>query len=396
MSQYQSTKFPGVRTREHATRKHGIKPDRYFLIRYQADGKRKEEGLGWASEGWTAEKAALKLAELKKAARTGSGEKRLSEQREKRKLEEEAAREKEEAERNKPTVADLWAAYQDSLERRKRKKVASTLSEEVRRWKNVIQPAIGHMKVEHVTPAILSDLLSAVAEKAPVSANRLHSLLNVMFKPALERGWITVHPLQWINKPAGGEEPRKRYLEDSEIQALWPCFDQLRPNPRDILKIILLTAQRPGEVMAMKWNDVDLAKSLWKMENTKNSSSHLVPLSQPVIEILKARKTQSNGEIWVFPSCYNKTKTGHAATQKEARKRLAELSGITGWTNHDLRRTARTIMSRLQIQQHIRERVLNHVQQGVAGVYDQYDYMQEKKDALDKLAQEIMQLVGKG
>ena len=52
-------------------------------------------------------------------------------------------------------------------------------------------------------------------------------------------------------------------------------------------------------------------------------------------------------------------------------------------------------MSRLQIQQHIRERVLNHVQQGVAGVYDQYDYIQEKKDALDKLAQEIMQLVGK-
>lgn len=393
MSKYQSTKFPGVRIREHATRKYGIKPDRYFFIRYQANGKRKEEGLGWASEGWTAEKAALKLAELKKAAKTGEGAKRLSEQRAKKRAEEEAARRAEEAERNKPTMTGLWEAYQESLARRTKKKAASTLSEECRRWNTVVKPAIGHMRVEDVTPAMLSGLLYDVAAKAPVSANRLHSLLNIMFKPALEKGWITVHPLQWIDKPAGEEAPRKRYLEDDEIRTLWPYFDQLRPNPRDILKLILLTAQRPGEVMAMRWEDVDLKEALWKMHGTKNGSSHLVPLSKPVIEILEARE---KGAEWVFSSSYNRAKgakTGHAKTQKEARRKLAQMSGITGWTSHDLRRTARTIMSRLQIKQHIRERVLNHAQQGVAGVYDQYDYIQEKADALDKLARELMRVV---
>ena len=395
MSQYQSTKFPGVRTREHGTRKHGIRPDRYFLIRYQTQGKRKEEGLGWASEGWTAEKAALKLAELKKAAKTGKGAKRLSEQRAKQKAEEEATRRAEELERNKATMTDLWEAYQGSLARRTRKKADSTLSEERRRWDTVIKPAIGGMKVEDVTPAMLSGLLYDVASEAPVSANRLHSLLNIMFKPALEKGWITVHPLQWIDKPAGEEAPRKRYLNDKEIRALWPCFDQVRPNPRDILRLILLTAQRPGEVMTMRWEDVDLKQAVWKMLDTKNGSSHLVPLSKPVVDILAAR--EKKGE-WVFPSSYNRAKgaeTGHAKTQKNARKKLAQMSGVTGWTSHDLRRTARTIMSRLQIKQHIRERVLNHSQRGVVGVYDQYDYIQEKADALDKLAREIMRIIGK-
>ena len=115
MSKYELTNFPGVRAREHATRKHGVKPDKYFFIRYQFQGKRKEEGVGWTSEGWTAEKAALKLAELKNSARTGKGESRLSESRQKKQAEKEAKRKAEYLENNKPTMADLWEAYQGKL-----------------------------------------------------------------------------------------------------------------------------------------------------------------------------------------------------------------------------------------------------------------------------------------
>ena len=59
------TKYPGIRYYEHPTRKHGIKRDRYYAIRYQKDGKRVEEGLGFTSEGWTLQKAVLQLAEFK-------------------------------------------------------------------------------------------------------------------------------------------------------------------------------------------------------------------------------------------------------------------------------------------------------------------------------------------
>ena len=294
--------------------------------------------------------------------------------------------------RTAPTMTDLWSAYQEALNRRKKPKAVKTVKEEARYWNNVICPAIGGVKVADVTPAMLANLLGDMAKTAPVGANRLHSLLSVLFKPALRHGWISVHPLQWIEKPGGPEPPRKRVLSDDEIRALWPCFDQLRPNPRDILKLILLTAQRPGEIMSMRWEDVDLDEATWTQQTNKTDVVHVVPLSGPVLEILTAR--EQIGE-WVFPSNYNRAKgaaTGHARDTKSARKRVQGLSGITGWTAHDLRRTARTIMSRLQTRQHIRERILNHSQGGVQGVYDQFDYLQEKRDALDQLGREILRI----
>ncbi len=71
MTKWIKTNFPGVRYREHPTRKNGIRRDQYFTIRYKLAGKDKEEGLGWASEGWTGAKAYDHLKELKRTARVG-------------------------------------------------------------------------------------------------------------------------------------------------------------------------------------------------------------------------------------------------------------------------------------------------------------------------------------
>ena len=101
-TEWRSTPFRGVRYRKHKTRRYGVNFDQYFSIRYQADGKRIEEGIGWASEGWTAEAAALELAELKKAHRTGKGKSRLSERREAVRVE------KEQAERDALTFGEIF------------------------------------------------------------------------------------------------------------------------------------------------------------------------------------------------------------------------------------------------------------------------------------------------
>ena len=90
------TKTTGVRYREHPTRKNGaVKKDRYFTIRYKVNNILKEEGLGWASEGWTEEKAALKRSELREAYRTGVGSTTLKEQRERSAKEKELSSQKE-------------------------------------------------------------------------------------------------------------------------------------------------------------------------------------------------------------------------------------------------------------------------------------------------------------
>ena len=105
------TTFPGVRYREHKTRKHGIRADRYFFIRYRLEGKTKEEGAGWASEGMTASKAAELLSMLKSNIRSGLRPQSLAEMRgmaeEARQAEEKAARL---AARASVTFAEFWEA----------------------------------------------------------------------------------------------------------------------------------------------------------------------------------------------------------------------------------------------------------------------------------------------
>jgi len=76
------TNFRGVRYHEHETRKHGVQHDKYFTIRYKLAGKDKEEGLGWASDGWTASKAYDRLKELKENRKIGHGPQTLKEKRE--------------------------------------------------------------------------------------------------------------------------------------------------------------------------------------------------------------------------------------------------------------------------------------------------------------------------
>lgn len=94
----------GIRARLHPERRHGVKPDQYFVLRYVVDGQRKQEALGWASEGWTLAKARAELAKLKEAARTGVGAVTLQEKRAK-------ARATREVEQAKPTIARLWEKY---------------------------------------------------------------------------------------------------------------------------------------------------------------------------------------------------------------------------------------------------------------------------------------------
>ena len=106
---WHKTPFPGVRYREHPTRKHGVQKDKYFAIYYRLNGSRKEEGLGWATQQWTAQKASIELSKLKENQTLGEGPQTLEE---KRKIAEEKARIELEnqiqAEKDAITFSDLF------------------------------------------------------------------------------------------------------------------------------------------------------------------------------------------------------------------------------------------------------------------------------------------------
>lgn len=345
-----------------------------WFIRYMLDGKRRKMNLGKypaMSLKQARERANEKIVEVKKGRDVAKTRRDY---------------------RDAPTMSDLWEEYQKALGRKKKQKAPSTTAEELRKWNKLIGPALGTMKVSDVGRPEIIGFLNGIADTVPVMANRTQSLLVMILDTALNLDWLTTHPMYRLKSVGGAEESRKRVLSDGEIQALWQAFDQVNPNARDMFKLGLLTAQRPGEIASMRWSDIDLDEQLWTMAENKTSSVNLVPLSAQAMEILRNRNRETD---YVFPSMASKRcKYPYSSCTRPSRLKLTKITGIENWTAHDLRRTARTIMPRLGIKPHIAERCLNHKQQGVAGVYDRYSYLQEKTVALQKLGNEIDRING--
>src|SRR5580704_1410074 len=103
------TAAPGIRYRQHKSRKHGARLDRYFTLRFSVDGRQVEEALGWASGGWTVPRAQEELSRLRKAKRTGEGPTTLRDEAEvNRRAEQRRADEEAALARRQKTLADLW------------------------------------------------------------------------------------------------------------------------------------------------------------------------------------------------------------------------------------------------------------------------------------------------
>lgn len=145
----------------------------------------------------------------------------------------------------------------------------------------------------------------------------------------------------------------------------------------------------------MRWDHLNLEEGRWNLpgEFTKNKVSHLVPLSAPVVAILKglkARRSESDGG-WVLRGRRlgrPYTNLGHATDA------LRQRSGID-FKPHDLRRTAATLMGRAGVSRFIIEKVLNHKDASVTGVYDRHEYEPEKRAALEALAEKLAQIIGR-
>src|SRR5262249_20016665 len=138
----------GIRVREHPTRRHGsARHDRYFTLRFSVEGRQVEEALGWASEGWTLERAQEELRKLREAKRTGEGPATLRERVRAKRL---AERERAEAEgrrhRLEKTVADLWDRYSKEVMAVENK--PRTIAQKTQIWRRRIKPALGNLKVK--------------------------------------------------------------------------------------------------------------------------------------------------------------------------------------------------------------------------------------------------------
>jgi len=264
--------------------------------------------------------------------------------------------------------------------------------------KDVLKPW-GKRKVSSITRRHAVLLLDNVRDRAPVTANRLQGILVRMFYFASERGMIEHSPLTGMKRAK--EKARARVLSDDEIKALWDALDLERKDidiyrPTKLaLKLILLTGQRPGEVVGMKWSHLDGDWWIIPETATKTRQGNRVPILPMASEVIEAARPYSGDAGHVFASSHNEGRPLTVRALSNAIRRHRGEIGITEqFTPHDLRRTLRTQLAKLGVSDIVSEKLLGHKLQGMLGVYNQYAYDKEKRQALEQWEGRLKKIVG--
>jgi integrase len=232
-----------------------------------------------------------------------------------------------------------------------------------------------------------------VDRKAPVMANRVAALLSQMFRFGVERGMLEASPFVSMPRPGGTEKSRRRKLDEREVRIFWKKLTRSKLNAevRLALKLILVTAQRPGEVALAAWEEFDLERRIWTIppERSKNGQQHEVPLSDLALTLIRHLRRRFGETRYLIPSrCWQARDGGPItvrALSQGVRDRRAHFA-LPNFTPHDLRRTAASLMTASGVPRLHVEKVLDHTIDDVAEIYDRHDYSAEKRAALSRLA----------
>lgn len=235
------------------------------------------------------------------------------------------------------------------------------------------------------------------AERGPIAANRLRAVARACWGWAVRRGALDVNPWQSTPRPAR-ETARDRVLTDAEVGDLWHAAGAMDALWAAILRLLLLTGQRRGEVAGMLWAEVDLTANIWTLpgERTKNGKSHTVPLSADALAVLRQVKRWAGavltheGARRTVPSGFGRTKGRLDAVMLRAAEEAGRM--MAPWTVHDIRRTVATGLQRLGVKLEVTEAVLNHVsgsRAGIVGVYQRHGWDREKAEAMDAWAAHV-------
>jgi integrase len=242
------------------------------------------------------------------------------------------------------------------------------------------------------------------AGKQPLGeAKAVQGCLGTFFRWAVGEDHIQTNPMTGIRGDRFGKSvDRDRVLTEDEIVAFWRSCEAIGWPFGPIGKLLLLTAQREGEVAGCRWSELDLERNLWSLpgERTKNKRPHLVHLSPQVMEIIN-QLPRIQGDL-VFTTTGSTVVSGFSNAKKNLdaamRVELEKMDRVFApWVWHDLRRTATTVCAEdLKIPPHITDKVLNHISgtiKGVARVYNRSEYLEERKAALDTWGRYVERLV---
>lgn len=267
-------------------------------------------------------------------------------------------------------------------------------------------------KAADITKRDIIILLDKIVDRgAPGTANNTFKIVRTMFNWACKKSILETSPCDRVEMPAP-LVVKDRALDAAEIKTLWNALNDktvsMIPEVRHMLKLILITAQRPGEVSGLHTREID--GEWWNIpaERSKNGKAHRVYLSGLAREIIaeaiqrvkRIREIPAEQEYsgYIFP-CPHRAKDKpierHAlsrALKRNVEPDGATTLGIATWTPHDLRRTAATQMSELRFMDEIIDAILNHTKQGIIATYNRNKYDAEKQQALESWERRLISI----
>jgi integrase len=263
-----------------------------------------------------------------------------------------------------------------------------TMAEREATFERLVFPKLGAQPIGEIRRVDLNRLLDQIEDKrgGPMADATLAYLSRLFNWHAARTDDFRSPIVRGMRRTKLQERARTRVLTDSELAAVWTVAK--KPGPfTSLIKFILLTATRRNEAARMTWGEVDKHGD-WTIPAAryKTKTDLVLPLSSAAQALLA--EVPRLGKF-VFSA---DGKRGFSGFSKSKRIFDQECR-VTGWTIHDLRRTARTLLSRAGVSSDIAERCLGHVIPGVRGVYDRYAYRNEMLVAFEKLAAQIERIV---
>jgi len=300
--QWLKTPHPGVRYREHPTRLHQGRPDRYYALRYYRDGRRVEEGLGWQSEGWTPKKAADMRAQLERANTIGEGPATLAAKRQARREHEAVA--KEQAGKSR-TFEELCEAYYVPWARQEKK---SAWMEEIR-LHNYLYKEFGGLPLDAITVASVEAYRDRLLESLSRSTvKQILALLRKALNVFATRGLFEKrNPVSSVKMPRL-DNACERFLTREEYDRLLDATCEAQcPDLHDAVILSVHTGLRLGEIYRLDAQDVDLPHGYLTVREDDGKPGGKVPLNDEVSGMLRRRLAGSRaGKVFVPTDQRNK------------------------------------------------------------------------------------------
>jgi integrase len=276
----------------------------------------------------------------------------------------------------------------------------------LRRWGRRLMTELTKRDVQDLLEDLAAGKLAARRKPTKAAPRNLKALLSKLFDWAADKGYLAGNPAAGVKLPATVQEHfrqggRDRVLTDEEIRTLWRALDRLEADARNrafgaataaAFRLVLLTAQRPGEVLSMRWRDIEDGE-WWVVpaEVAKNGEANRVYLSPQAREILQGLKPVNGSSEWVLDS--GRKPGHHLTTVKTAQQAILRRNGMRHWTPHDLRRSAASKLRAMGVSRLVVQAILNHKDRSVTAVYDRYGHDVEKREALCAWGRRVEEIV---